>query len=155
MQGSRDAKKQRLQNRGCKALCCTCRLSVSSSEEAESTNSDRFASISSLAHAMVQERLDQMIREGQKSRHEERRERREGTTKFIVMVATEKSSIDPREDFRESIVEMIVANRIEKPKDLRYLLNCYVSMNSEESRGLILEVFYEVCSNMFLCCKCH
>ncbi|KAK9267927.1 hypothetical protein L1049_010364 [Liquidambar formosana] len=109
MQGSREYKKQKLQLKGCRALCCSCRLSVSSSEEAESSNSDRYASISSLAHAMVQERLDQMIRERQEARQEERRRVRREGTKFIVMVAMEKSSYDPREDFRESMVEMIMA----------------------------------------------
>jgi hypothetical protein len=28
-------------------------------------------------------------------------------------------------------------------------------MNSEEYHGMILEVFHEVCTNLFLCCKCH
>ncbi|XP_034697348.1 uncharacterized protein LOC117923236 [Vitis riparia] len=141
MQGSKEYKKQRLQLRGCRALCCSCRLSVSSSEGAESSNSERFAPISSLAHAMVQERLEQMIRERQGARHEERKKARVGGTKFIVMMAMEKSSYDPREDFRESMVEMIMANRIEEPKDLRGLLNCYVSMNSDEYRGLYLRFF--------------
>ncbi|XP_057960890.1 probable transcription repressor OFP9 [Malania oleifera] len=157
MQGTsscREDKKQRLQSRGCRALCCSCRLSVSSSEEAESSCSDRFAPISSLAHAMVQERLDQMIRERQQEaiRHEARAKRGEegstSTNKFILMVAMEKFSHDPREDFRESMVEMIMLNRIEEPKDLRYLLNCYISMNSEVYRGIILEVFHEMISHV-------
>ncbi|KAL6990719.1 hypothetical protein U1Q18_008838 [Sarracenia purpurea var. burkii] len=157
MQGCIELKRQRLQqHKGCRALCCSCSLGVSSSEETESSNSDRFATISRLSHVMVQERLDQMIRERQETRQNEewRRERREGT-KFIVMVAMEKSSYDPKEDFRESIVEMIMANRIYEPKDLRRLLNCYVSMNSEEYQGIILEVFHEVCTHLFLCCKFH
>ncbi|KAL7213602.1 hypothetical protein ACSBR2_016182 [Camellia fascicularis] len=154
MQGSRVIKKQKLQQlRGCRAaLCCNCRLSVSSSEEgAESANSNRFGTISSLAHAMVQERLDQMIRERREARQEERRRAKgESSTKFVVMVAMEKSSYDPREDFRESIVEMIVANQIYEAKDLRRLLNCYVSMNSEEYQGVILEVFHEQGMNSLL-----
>ena len=97
-----------------------------------------------------------MIRERQEARQNEDRRRARGeNTKFIVMVAMEKSSYDPREDFRESITEMIMANRIYEPKDLRRLLNCYVSMNSEEYRSVILEVFHEVCTNVFLCCKFH
>ncbi|GLT75202.1 hypothetical protein SLA2020_469430 [Shorea laevis] len=157
MRTSREYKKQKLQQRGCRALCCGCRLSVSSSEEAESSYSDRFPSISSLAHAMVQERLDQMIRERQEARHKERRRQRSRSegTKFVVMVAMEKCSYDPREDFRESMVEMIMANRIQEPKDLRSLLNYYVSMNSEEYHGMILEVFHEVCTDLFLSCKWH
>ncbi|KAF7811213.1 putative transcription repressor OFP9 [Senna tora] len=150
------------QQRVCKALCCSCncRLSVSSSsEEVESSISDRFPSVSSLAHAMVQERLDQMIRERHHHNHHHhhvgRRDNEEGT-KFVVMVAMEKCSYDPREDFRESMVEMIMANRLQEPKDLRSLLNYYVSMNSQEYHSLILEVFHEVCANLFLkSCKCH
>ncbi|XP_009357596.2 probable transcription repressor OFP9 [Pyrus x bretschneideri] len=155
------------QQRVCRALCCSsCRLSVSSSssEEVASSSSDRYPSISSLSHAMVQERLDQMIRERQEGlRHVDHRRRKQragddrdqlqagGGTKFVVMVAMEKCSYDPREDFRESIAAMIVANRIEEPKDLRSLLNYYVSMNSDEYRGIILEVFHQVCSDLFLC----
>ncbi|KAK6932794.1 Ovate protein family, C-terminal [Dillenia turbinata] len=150
MQGSREYynKRPKAQVKGCRELCCSCRLSVSSSEEAESCSSDRYLPISSLAHAMVQERLDQMIREAQEERlHEQRRSarrERSSNSKFIVMVAMEKSSFDVREDFRESIMEMIMTNQIEEPKDLRRLLNCYISMNSEEYRRIILEVFHEV-----------
>lgn len=161
MKSSREYKKQqqKIQQRGCRALCCSCRLSVSSSEEAaeSSSASDRYASISSLAHAMVQERLDQMIREKQQmeARHKERRRLKNEGIKFVVMVAMEKSSYDPREDFRESMVEMILANRLQEPKDLRSLLNYYISMNSQDYHGIILEVFHEVCTNLFLYCKCH
>jgi uncharacterized protein (TIGR01568 family) len=109
---------------------------------------------------MVQERLDQMIRERQEARQVvvERRRQKSGEvagTKFVVMVAMEKCSDDPREDFRESMIEMIMTNRIQEPKDLRSLLNYYISMNSDEYHGIILEVFHEVCSNLFLFCKCH
>lgn len=157
MKASKQQKQQhQIQQRGCKALCCSCRISVSSSEEAESSASDRFPSVSSLAHAMVQERLDQMIRERIESRHVERRKQqnREGT-KFVVMLAMEKSSYDPREDFRESMMEIITANRLQDAKDLRSLLNYYISMNSNEYHSLILEVFHEVCYNLFLSCKCY
>lgn len=157
MQRSREVikKQKKLQNRGCKALCCSCRLSVSSSEEAESSNSsEKFHTISSIAHAMVQERLDQMIRERRNEERIRRQSRREDT-KFVVMVAMEKSSYDPREDFRDSMEQMIVANRIHEAKDLRRLLNYYLTMNSEEFRGIILEVFHDVCTDLFLYCKRH
>ncbi|CAJ2649454.1 unnamed protein product [Trifolium pratense] len=146
------------QQRGCKALCCSSnRFSVSSSsEEAESSSSasNRFPSVSTLAHAMVQERLDQMIREKLEAtryveRRREQRRRSEGT-KFVVMLAMEKCSYDPREDFRESMMEMITTNRLQDAKDLRSLLNYYMSMNSEEYHSLILEIFHEVCTNLFL-----
>ncbi|CAA2960001.1 Hypothetical predicted protein [Olea europaea subsp. europaea] len=140
MQRFREAKKHEFQLRGCKALCCSCRLSVSSSsEEAESSSSVTIPTISSIAHAMVQERLDQMIRERREARNEERRTRRK-ETKVVVMVAMEKSSYDPREDFRESMEQMIMVNHIRKAKDLRSLLDYYLTMNSEENRGIILEI---------------
>lgn len=143
-----------------RALCCgcscNCRLSFSSSEETESFNSDKFPSVSSIAHAMVQERLEQMIREKREVRNgKERKKQRSEDTKFVVMVAMEKCSDDPKEDFRVSMTEMILANRIEEPKDLRNLLNYYISMNSDECHGVIFEVFHEVCSNLFLACKRH
>lgn len=149
-----------MRSRGCKALCCSCRISVSSSSEevesSSSTSSDRFPSISSIAHAMVQERLDQMIRDREGARsggRMVRRARRSEETKFVVLVATEKSSHDPREDFRESVEEMIVTNRIREAKDLRRLLNYYLTMNSEDFRGMILEVFHDVCTDLFLDCR--
>lgn len=97
-----------------------------------------------------------MIRERQEIRNDERRRTRGEQAKFIVMVAMEKSSYDPRKDFRESIEQMIKTNRIYEPRDLRRLLNYYVSMNSEEHQGVILEVFHEVCTNLFFSsCKHH
>ncbi|XP_020554070.1 probable transcription repressor OFP9 [Sesamum indicum] len=142
MQTSREVKQKQkqLQTRGCRALCCARRLSVSSFAEDESSiNSRRVESVSTISHAMVQERLEEMIRE----RQENTRARRE-ETKFIVMVAMEKCSYDPRQDFRESIEQMILANRIEEAKDLRRLLNYYVTMNSEEFRGVILEKYSRI-----------
>lgn len=153
MQGSREPKKHNHKPKGCmKAfVCCSSRLSVSSSDK--SLNLDISSTISSVAHTMVQEKLDLMIKERREARHEERRKSTSEGTKFVVMVATEKSSYDPREDFRGSVVEMITTNRIYEPKDLKRLLNYYVSMNKEEYRGIILEVFHEVCTYMFLNCK--
>ncbi|PIN06311.1 hypothetical protein CDL12_21138 [Handroanthus impetiginosus] len=150
MQGSRELIKnhKKPQTTKCKTFCCTRRISVSSYEEGESSNN------SNISHSMVQERLDQIIRERKEARNEKgyRKGKRE-KTKFVVMVAMEKSSYDPRVDFRKSMEEMIVANRILEIKDLRRLLNYYVKMNSEELRGVILEVFYEVCIDLFVYCN--
>ena len=183
MQGGK-RRTNRSKNTGrCRVLCCTnCRRSTESSVE-NSGLSDRYASITSLAHFMVQERLDQMIKESetdQARRLMEARKRKQKTVlkdantnttgtsssnsysisnssnrRLLLMLAMEKSSHDPREDFRRSMVEVILANRIKEPKDLRYVLKCYISMNSVEYRGVILEVFYQVCSDIFFCCKCH
>ncbi|XP_023518152.1 probable transcription repressor OFP9 [Cucurbita pepo subsp. pepo] len=139
MNAAGSSQRHRQEQRAYRALCCrctcNCRLRFSSSDETESFGSERFPSDSSISHAM-----DQMIR--QKQRIEE--------TKFVVMVAMEKCSDDPKEDFRVSMMEMILGNGTEKPKDLRSLLNCYISMNNDECHGVILEVFHEVCCNLFL-----
>ncbi|XP_042028493.1 probable transcription repressor OFP9 [Salvia splendens] len=136
MQRSKHKKqREKLQSKCSKAFCATCRLSVSSSSSSPDEDIEA-QTVSSIAHAMVQVRLDQMIRE--------RRRRRVGSDererKLVVMVAMEKSSYDIREDFRESMEQMIVANCIRETKDLRRLLNYYVSMNDEEFRGIILEI---------------
>ncbi|KAI4367830.1 hypothetical protein MLD38_016456 [Melastoma candidum] len=151
-------KKLNLQSKGScgTSFCCGCRLSISSSEEADSVSSGRFGGISTLAHAMVQERLDQMIRERQEERRRERQGMRKHKsvakhgTKFVVMMAMEKNSYDPRRDFQESVLKMITMNKIRDAKDLRCLLNYYISLNSDEYRGLILEVFHDVCRSLFL-----
>ncbi|XP_010468179.1 PREDICTED: probable transcription repressor OFP9 [Camelina sativa] len=153
-----------------KALCCStkARLSISSasSSSVESDRSSRFSdqhgSLSSLAHYMVQEKLEQMIRETQEATQHQAKIRQEkarrarrrsegsiGSTKFIVMMAMEKFSYDPREDFRDSMVEMIVANKIKEADELRSLLEYYLSMNPREYRSAILEIFYEVCADLF------
>lgn len=165
---NKQSQHQTREPRICRALCCSnkARLSISSCSSAESDKSSRFSdqhgSLSSLAHYMVQEKLEQMIRETQEATHQEkirqqkmrrrRRRRSEGSissTKFIVMMAMEKCSFDPREDFRDSMVEMIVANKIKEADELRSLLEYYLSMNPREYRSAILEIFYEVCADLF------
>ncbi|RZS09462.1 hypothetical protein BHM03_00040561 [Ensete ventricosum] len=58
--------------------------------------------------------------------------------------AVVKSSSDPRRDFRDSMVEMIVENNIRASKDLEELLACYLSLNSDEYHGVIVEVFEQI-----------
>ncbi|MCL7027663.1 hypothetical protein MKW94_001288 [Papaver nudicaule] len=153
----------------CSSCCCNCRYSASSLDDSpyghsDNSNSDLFETIESTSHTMVQERLDQMIRERSmridKLRNEGLRKKKRSkerlsiySTKSIVMVALDKYSYDPREDFRESMVEVIMMNQIEEARDLRKLLNCYISMNSAEYRSMILQVFHEVCTNIFMYCK--
>ncbi|CAH8337941.1 unnamed protein product [Eruca vesicaria subsp. sativa] len=168
---NKQSQNQTRESRICsRALCCTnkARLSISSSSSSSvesdrhSNFSDQHCSLSSLTHYMVQEKLEQMIRETEEATHQEklrqqkmRRRRRSkssiSNTKFIVMMAMEKCSYDPREDFRESMVEMIVANKIRDADELRNLLEYYLSMNPREYRSAILEIFYEVCADLFLC----
>ncbi|XP_062181293.1 transcription repressor OFP1-like [Phragmites australis] len=55
--------------------------------------------------------------------------------------AVVKASTDPPKDFRDSMVEMIVENDVHAPEDLQELMECYLSLNSREYHGVIMEVF--------------
>ncbi|CAN6338010.1 unnamed protein product [Urochloa humidicola] len=55
--------------------------------------------------------------------------------------AVVKASMDPHRDFRESMVEMIAENNVHTPDDMGELLECYLSLNSREFHGVIMEVF--------------
>ncbi|QHO19661.1 uncharacterized protein DS421_11g330950 [Arachis hypogaea] len=71
--------------RGLKALCCSScrRLSMSSIEKAESSSvSDWMPSVSSVAQVMVQERLEQLIRE---RRLEERCRRQQQNNREMLL----------------------------------------------------------------------
>lgn len=141
---------------GC--FCCSSRLSVSSSNSGikSSNDSEQLKALSSLAHGMVQARLEQMI-----SHHWDpgvHRQRRMNSavgetsrSRCSLLIAMDRRSHDPKRDFKMSMIEVITSKRMEEPKELRSLLNCYLSMNSSEQRLVILEAFHEVCSSLFCC----
>ena len=83
----------------------------------------------------------------QKSAPKPQRERKP----CVVLVAVDKRTYEPREEFRRSIAEVIAAKRMAEPVELRALLNCYVSVNAREHRAAILDAFHEVCSGLFSC----
>lgn len=58
--------------------------------------------------------------------------------------AVVKTSVDPQRDFRESMMEMILANNLRASKDLEDLLACYLQLNSDEYHELIVEVFKQI-----------
>ncbi|KAL4387068.1 hypothetical protein GQ457_09G012850 [Hibiscus cannabinus] len=64
--------------------------------------------------------------------------------KLSESLAVVKSSLDPQKDFRESMVEMIRENNLRESKDLEDLLACYLSLNSDEYHGLIINVFKQI-----------
>ncbi|KAK6129472.1 hypothetical protein DH2020_036785 [Rehmannia glutinosa] len=66
--------------------------------------------------------------------------RRSVSESFAVV----KTSKDPKRDFRESMVEMIVENNIRSSKDLEELLACYLSLNSDEYHEVIINVFKQI-----------
>ena len=55
-----------------------------------------------------------------------------------------KSSYDPQRDFMESMMEMIVENKIRDSKDLEELLACYLSLNSDEYHDVIVKAFEQI-----------
>ncbi|KAK3016379.1 hypothetical protein RJ639_005372 [Escallonia herrerae] len=54
--------------------------------------------------------------------------------------AVEKSSTDPYSDFRESMVEVIMEEQLFGEEGLERLLGCFLSLNSADHHGVILEV---------------
>ncbi|KAJ9183963.1 hypothetical protein P3X46_007755 [Hevea brasiliensis] len=63
--------------------------------------------------------------------------------------AVVKSSSDPYNDFRTSMVEMIVEKKMFAAKDLEQLLQCFLSLNSYHHHRIIMEVFTEICEALF------
>ncbi|OMP03428.1 hypothetical protein CCACVL1_02420 [Corchorus capsularis] len=63
--------------------------------------------------------------------------------------AVVKSSSDPYNDFRTSMVEMIVERQIFAAQDLEQLLQCFLSLNSHHHHNIIVEVFTEIWETLF------
>ena len=67
-------------------------------------------------------------------------ETEEGLDSFAVV----KCSLDPRKDFRDSMIEMITEKQISEPEEMEDLLACYLTLNSNEYHDLIIQVFKQV-----------
>ncbi|CAI0628919.1 unnamed protein product [Linum tenue] len=63
--------------------------------------------------------------------------------------AVVKSSSDPYNDFRTSMVEMIIEKQIFGAKDLEQLLQCFLSLNADHHHRIIVEVFTEIWEALF------
>ncbi|KAL9227795.1 hypothetical protein vseg_003446 [Gypsophila vaccaria] len=72
------------------------------------------------------------------------KKRRSISESFAVV----KSSFDPQRDFKESMLEMILQNNLTAAKDLEDLLACYLSLNSDEYHGVIIEVFKQIWNDL-------
>ncbi|KAI3805638.1 hypothetical protein L1987_28198 [Smallanthus sonchifolius] len=59
-------------------------------------------------------------------------------------MAVAKDSSDPYEDFKASMVDMIVEKEIFGVEELENLVECFVKLNSEEHHKVIFEVFAEI-----------
>ncbi|KAK9285712.1 hypothetical protein L1049_024911 [Liquidambar formosana] len=65
--------------------------------------------------------------------------------------AVVKKSEDPYEDFKRSMMEMILEKQMFEEKDLEQLLHCFLSLNSRHHHGVIVEAFSEIWEVLF--CK--
>ncbi|KAL3535754.1 hypothetical protein ACH5RR_004215 [Cinchona calisaya] len=63
--------------------------------------------------------------------------------------AVVKRSSDPYNDFRTSMVEMIVERQMFSAKDLENLLQCFLSLNSYHHHAVIIQVFIEIWEALF------
>ncbi|XP_022962560.1 transcription repressor OFP7-like [Cucurbita moschata] len=60
-----------------------------------------------------------------------------------------KRSKEPQEDFKRSMVQMILEKEIFEAKGLEDLLQCYLALNSPEHHGIIVGAFSEVWEFLF------
>ncbi|KAK8535461.1 hypothetical protein V6N13_081589 [Hibiscus sabdariffa] len=66
--------------------------------------------------------------------------------------AVVKRSSDPYNDFRTSMVEMIVERQMFGAEELEQLLQCFLSLNSHHHHRIIIQVFTEIWDTLF--CNC-
>nr|XP_043635153.1 transcription repressor OFP7-like [Erigeron canadensis] len=64
--------------------------------------------------------------------------------------AVVKTSDNPYEDFKKSMMEMIVENQLYEDSDLKQLLECLLSLNTRYHHGVIMEAFSEIWHTMFI-----
>ena len=63
--------------------------------------------------------------------------------------AVVKKSDDPFEDFKRSMMEMILEKEMFEEKDLEQLLHCFLSLNLREHHGVIVQAFSEIWDTLF------
>ncbi|CAK9178533.1 unnamed protein product [Ilex paraguariensis] len=63
--------------------------------------------------------------------------------------AVVKKSEDPYEDFKRSMLEMILEKEMFEAKDLEELLQCFLSLNSSNHHAVIVEAFAEIWEVLF------
>ncbi|PIN08867.1 hypothetical protein CDL12_18553 [Handroanthus impetiginosus] len=64
---------------------------------------------------------------------------------FVVV----KRSVDPKEDFKKSMLEMIVEKEMFEPRELEHLLMSFLSLNSRLHHRVIIEAFTEILKQVF------
>ncbi|KAJ8545843.1 hypothetical protein K7X08_018426 [Anisodus acutangulus] len=61
-----------------------------------------------------------------------------------------KKSQDPYEDFKMSMMEMILEKQMFEKNELEQLLQCFLSLNGKHYHGVIVEAFSEIWETLFL-----
>ncbi|GMP28286.1 hypothetical protein CsSME_00003898 [Camellia sinensis var. sinensis] len=63
--------------------------------------------------------------------------------------AVVKKSEDPYEDFKRSMMEMILEKQMFEERDLEQLLQCFLSLNSRHHHRVIVEAFADIWETLF------
>lgn len=108
-------------------------------------NSPRMASISKVESCKIK-----AIEDMRKAKLKVKKERKEivEETPELDSFAVIKSSLDPKQDFRDSMIEMIMEKQISQPQEMEELLACYLTLNADEYHDLIIKVFRQVWFDM-------
>nr|POE92522.1 transcription repressor ofp7 [Quercus suber] len=72
-----------------------------------------------------------------------------GNEKVRESYAVVKKTENPYEDFKRSMLEMILEKQMFETKDLEELLHCFLSLNSRVHHGVIVEAFSEIWEILF------
>lgn len=100
------------------------------------------------AHGSRSEFRIQALAEMKKARMKlKKKERKEEVTECPTIynsLAVVKSSFNPQQDFRDSMMEMIEEKGIRQREELEELLACYLTLNCDEHHHLIINVFQQV-----------
>lgn len=66
-------------------------------------------------------------------------------------IAVEKHSINPYDDFQQSILQMIVQKQLYSKSDLQELLSCFLQLNSPLHHQTIIKAFTDLLNNASTC----
>lgn len=69
-------------------------------------------------------------------------------TKIEDSIAVVKESNDPYQDFRQSMLQMIVEKQIYSKEDLQELLSCFLELNSASHHDVIIQVFTQIWNDL-------
>ncbi|XP_071739813.1 uncharacterized protein [Rutidosis leptorrhynchoides] len=67
---------------------------------------------------------------------------------YLDSYAIIKSSYDPQQEFKDSMIAMIIANGITQRDELEELLACYLTLNCDAYHHIIVKAFQEVWSEL-------